>query len=80
MSSGKSLFLCNTDVIISHINHGLSSSTTYLFFLHLTQQPLPFTFKTPSIEEKLALENLCVKARQGEALWREVCRITETIG
>ena len=36
----------------------------YLFFLHLTQQPditLPLTFKTPSIKEKLAIEELSVQ-------------------
>ena len=66
MPSGKSLSLCNSDVILSHISYGVSSLIMYLFFffsfLHLTQQPdtkLPLTSKTLSIGEKLTVEKLC---------------------
>lgn len=64
MPSQKSLSLCNSDVILSHISYGLYSLTMYLFsfsFLHLTQQPdtkLPLTSKTLSIEGKLTAEKL----------------------
>lgn len=36
-----------------------------------------FHIEDSSIEEKLAFEKLCesIKARQGKAMWREVCKI-----
>lgn len=81
-SSWRSLFLCNTDVVLNHINYSLSSSTMYLLvFSPFDSAAIVFHIEDSSIEGKLAFEKVCetIKARQGEAMWREVWKITETI-
>lgn len=52
-----------------------------LVFSPFDSAAIVFHIEDSSIEEKLAFEKLreSIKARQGEAMWREVCKITETI-
>lgn len=69
-------------MILNHINYSLSSSTVYvLVFSPFDSAAIVFHIEDSSIEEKLAFEKLCesIKVRQGEAVWREVCKITKTI-
>lgn len=64
------------------MNYGLSSSTMYVLVSSpFDSAAVVFHMEDSSIEEKLAFEKLCesIKARQGKAMWREVCKITERI-